>query len=121
LPVVYLAESPAGALIEVLVHLEIREATTPLTYALLRVSAPDRMKIPALTLPDGEAWKDDEALTRSLGDEWLRSRRSALARVPSAILPATFNYLLNPLHPSAGRIAIAEVHKATLDSRLIRL
>jgi RES domain-containing protein len=60
------------------------------------------------------------ALTRRIGDSWLKSRRSALARVPSAILPNTFNYLLNPLHVQAARIIIAEVRSATIDSRLIR-
>jgi RES domain-containing protein len=60
------------------------------------------------------------ALTRRIGDVWLKSQRSALARVPSAILPNTFNYLLNPLHPDAVRITIAEARSATIDPRLIR-
>jgi RES domain-containing protein len=119
-PIVYLAESPAGALIEILVHLEIKEKTGPRTYTLFRISVPDRLKIPVLAVPDSDAWKEDETITRKIGDTWLKSQRSALARVPSAILPNTFNYLFNPLHPDAPRIKIAETQSAILDPRLIR-
>ena len=37
---------------------------------------------------------------------------SALARVPSSLLPVTFNSLLNPLHPEAARIRIAATTNA---------
>jgi RES domain-containing protein len=119
-PIVYLAASPPGALIEILVHLELEESELPPTYTLLRIAVPDRLKILALTVPNGDTWKENETLTRKLGDTWLKSRKSALARVPSSILPDTFNYLLNPLHPDAARITIAATHSAALDSRLIR-
>jgi RES domain-containing protein len=39
--------------------------------------------------------------------------------VPSAILPATHNYLLNPLHPDASRLQIAESMPASFDRRLV--
>ena len=119
-PVVYLAESPPGALIEILVHLELEDDEVPPIYTLLRIDVPDRLRVLALEVPNGEAWKTNEILTRALGDAWLKSRRSALARVPSAILPHTFNYLLNPLHPDARRISIAGIEPATLDLRLLR-
>jgi RES domain-containing protein len=119
-PIVYLAASPPGALIEILVHLDIRETTLPPTYTLLHVTAPDRLRIPSLKVPEGDAWKENETITRKIGDTWLKSRRSALARVPSAILPDTFNYLFNPLHPDALRITIVEIQSAILDPRLIR-
>ncbi|HEX9198556.1 MAG TPA: RES family NAD+ phosphorylase [Acidobacteriaceae bacterium] len=119
-PIVYLAASPPGALIEVLVHLEIKELTAPPSYTLLRISVPDKLQIRSLNRPKGEAWKDDVTFTRKLGDAWLKSQSSALARVPSAILPNTFNYLLNPLHKDARRIRIAESLRATFDPRLIR-
>ena len=119
-PVVYLAASPPGALIEVLVHLELEEDEVPPNYTLVRVSVPPRIKTQSLEVPAGDGWKSDLPTTRKIGDAWLRSRRSALARVPSAILPDTFNYLLNPLHADAARITIAETHNAALDKRLLR-
>src|SRR5438445_4696032 len=83
-PIVYLAASPPGALIEILVHLELDENELPPAYKLMRVTIPDKLSIPFFKLPKGESWKQDESLTRQLGDAWLRWKRSALARVPSA-------------------------------------
>lgn len=119
-PTAYLAASPAGALIEILVHLELKESELPPAYTLLRVHVPERIRVPRLRVPAGDAWKSNVALTRRLGDAWLHSGRSALARVPSAILPQTFNYLLNPLHADAARITVAETLRAPIDSRLLR-
>ena len=119
-PIVYLAASPPGALIEILVHLDIKETTLPPTYTLLHITVPDKLRISSLKVPEGDTWKEDEALTRKLGDSWLKSKRSPLARVPSAILPNTFNYLLNPLHKDAHRIRIADSQPAAFDSRLLK-
>jgi RES domain-containing protein len=38
--------------------------------------------------------------------------------VPSAIVPAAFNYLLNPLHPDAARISVLARQTAEFDTRL---
>jgi len=119
-PIVYLAASPPGALIEILVHLDVKGATLPPTYTLLHVAAPDKLRIPSLKVPEGNSWTQDEPLTRRLGDAWLKSQRSVLAHVPSAILPETWNYLLNPLHPDATKIKITVTKTGLLDPRLLR-
>jgi RES domain-containing protein len=105
--IVYLAASPAGALVEVLVHLELDPQRLPASYGMLKAEAPDETPARRITtagLPDN--WRDDLVLTRSMGDEWLTARQSALLEVPSAILPETFNLLLNPRHPDAQRITV---------------
>jgi RES domain-containing protein len=81
--IIYLAESPAGAMIEILVHLELEEAELPHTYALLHVRVPDELAIEDLRVPAGEAWKMNLDLSRRIGNEWLLRRETAIARVPS--------------------------------------
>jgi RES domain-containing protein len=39
--------------------------------------------------------------------------------VPSAIVPAASNYLLNPAHADASRLSIATVTRAPFDPRLV--
>ena len=116
--VVYLAESPAGALIEHLAHLELNEKSWPAFYDLMQISAPDGMEVETLSLPAGDDWKRLTSVTRGLGDEWLRSKRTALARVPSAIMPTTWNFLLNPDHSEAAKIRIVDIARAEYDPRL---
>ena len=118
--IVYLAESPAGAFVEVLVHLELEEEELPQSYTLLRVTVPTNVATERITVPDGEAWKVDHHLSRQLGDAWLASGKTALAQVPSAILPNTTNLLLNPRHPDAVSIQIAESTRAQFDPRLLK-
>jgi RES domain-containing protein len=116
-PVLYLAESPAGALVEVLVHLELGERDWPSSYNLMQIDAPDKLKIETLDPSGSRNWKTSLAVTRELGDAWLRSARTALARVPSVILPDTWNVLLNPQHPAAAQVRVIRMIKADYDVR----
>jgi RES domain-containing protein len=119
-PILYLAETPAGALVEVLVHLELEPAHLPRSYKLLKAEAPDDISLRAIGKRElGENWTRDLLATRTLGDEWLRSRATALLRVPSAIVPETFNLLLNPLHPEAARLHIISHRDYPWDKRLL--
>ena len=116
--IVYLAESPAGAMIEALVHLELDEGGWPLSYRLMQIDYPENLCAETLD-PGAKKWRANLELTRRLGDEWLRSGRSALARVPSAILPETWNVLLNPDHRDAGQIRPGRTMRAEYDPRLL--
>lgn len=119
-PIVYLAESVAGALLEVLVYLELSPAHLPKSYRLLKVEVPDDLSVEALSASDlGDNWIDDETLTRTVGDQWLASKRTALLRVPSAIIPETFNLLLNSAHEEARRLKIVSHREYPWDLRLI--
>jgi RES domain-containing protein len=55
-----------------------------------------------------------------MGDAWLATLETALARVPSVIAPHTWNYLLNPEHPDAKQVVVAEVIRERFDNRLFR-
>ncbi|SAL79938.1 RES domain-containing protein [Caballeronia terrestris] len=122
-PVVYLAEHPAGALLETLVHQEIGSAADlPDTYRLLRVEVGERVKIAELgegALP--EDWRENPSWTQASGSEWLQGGATALLKLPSAILPFAFNYILNPLHEDATDISISMVIDVLHDPRILRL
>jgi RES domain-containing protein len=120
--VVYLADSPAGALLERLVHMTdmIEDAFLPRFYQLLQISVPDEAAIKQLNTLAPTDWKEHAEFTRALGDAWLASLETPLARVPSAIVPRTWNYLLNPEHPDAKQVAVAEVIREQFDNRLFR-
>ncbi len=119
--IVYLADHPASALIEVLVHLEVNAAELPDSYQLLAVDAPEEIAFETAHAGNLPAdWQRNHSLTRAVGDDWLAANRAALLRVPSAIVPAAFNWLLNPTHTDARQVRIAEIIRAQLDPRLLR-
>jgi len=118
--VVYLAESPAGALLEVLVHLQFEEDELPDEYQLIEVSIPDGISMRELEPSSRIDWKEKPRTTQRIGDAWLVSLETPLARVPSAIVPHTWNYLLNPEHPDAKQVQVAEIIRERFDNRLFR-
>ncbi len=120
-PIVYLAETPAGALLEALVYLELDPAHLPQSYGLLKVEAPDDLltkTVAAGALPRN--WITDQIATRTIGDEWLSSRSTALLRIPSAIVPETSNVLLNPEHADANRVQALWHADYPWDERLLK-
>ena len=120
-PIVYLAESPSSALLEILVHLEADEDDRPDTYQILKVEAPDDISVNRISLTSLPAdWKNNEEATREIGDAWLEKSVSALMRVPSVIMPETYNWLLNPRHADAKKVIILHAEKHLYDSRLFK-
>ena len=118
----YLSSTPASALLEILVHLEIEERHLPRFYKLLEIQVPDDVTIEKLEdwakLPKG--WPGKQAVTRALGDQWLDRNSAALLQVPSALVPRTSNFLMNPQHPDAAKIQITSVSRQGLDRRLLQ-
>ncbi|HHV7525758.1 TPA: RES family NAD+ phosphorylase [Burkholderia orbicola] len=55
---------------------------------------------------------------RRFGDAWLTESRTALLIVPSVVVRAEFNVLVNPAHPDAVRIVVAEPQPVMWDERL---
>ena len=120
--IVYLSSTPASALLEILVHLEIEEEHLPRSYKLLEIQVPDDVAIERVEdwakLPKG--WPKKLSVTRALGNQWLDRSSSALLQVPSALVPHTSNFLLNPLHKDAARIMIISVARQRFDRRLLQ-
>ena len=119
-PVVYLAETPAGAMLERIVHLLDRDegGILPRTCQLLRISVPDEAAIKPLSTLARVDWMEHPESTRPIGDAWLASMETPLARVPSVIVPYTWNYLLNPVHPASRHVEIADAIVEHFDNRL---
>jgi RES domain-containing protein len=119
--VVYCAQNPAAALLEILVHFEIDIQDLPVKYRLLKIEAPDDVHIERVSVDQLPAdWPERTEVTRALGDGWLTRASAALMSVPSAIVPETFNVLLNSAHQDAKRIVVVETGEHAIDPRLLK-
>lgn len=119
--VVYFAENPAAALLEILVHFEIEIRDLPARYRLLKVNVPDDLQVDRVSPTDlGSDWIEDIQATRAIGDTWLIRAAAPLLVVPSAVVPDTSNVLLNPSHPDAKRIVIVQSTEHVIDPRLVQ-
>jgi RES domain-containing protein len=118
--VVYCAGNPAAALLEILVHLEIEIRDLPARYLLLKVTVPDDLAMDRVSVSElGDDWIGNSEATRAIGDAWLGRAATPLLVVPSAIVPETWNVLLNPAHRGAKRIVIVQTTDHVIDRRLL--
>ena len=116
--IVYLADHPSSALLELLVHMD--RDLIPATYQLLRIDIPADMEIEAIAAGDLPLnWRRDTLASREIGDRWLDQSSSPLLQVPSAISEQGQNFLLNPAHPDAEKVIVADIFRAPFDARLL--
>jgi len=119
--ILYCAPNPATALLEVLVHLNIDLEDVPIHFRYLEIEAPDETSTETVDVKAlAQDWQLSPDISRQVGDEWLGSGRTTLLRVPSVIVPATWNLLLNPRHPESAQIRIVRTHSHPIDLRLLR-
>ncbi|MBV9077293.1 MAG: RES family NAD+ phosphorylase [Methylobacteriaceae bacterium] len=108
-PVVYAADTPALAVLEVRVHLDLSFDLLPADYVLLTIDL-GRAEIEDVASLPGD--------TVAFGDAWLRERRTAVLRVPSVIVPENANVLVNPRHPEAAHVEVVGQRPSAFDPRL---
>ena len=115
-PIVYLAETPASALLEVCVHTSANDV--PPQFTLLKIEGPD-VNVPSVeTKQLPQDWRTRFKVTRDLGTAWLKKNQSALLRVPSALVPETVNFLFDPSDTQAKKFHITGVFSYPFDPRL---
>lgn len=111
--IVYCADHPSTALLEMLIHFDFEDA--PETYQLLELEIPEEIGISTPKLPDD--WQDQEDITRTIWQNFVRSGEHAVMRVPSVLMPQANNFLLNPKHSDHAMISVASTHQNLLDHR----
>ena len=119
--VVYTSETRALATVEFLVHVSLSNVPHGLMIATIEI--PDSIvpeEVPRKSLPRG--WRDYPP-TRELADlgtRWVKSGKSLLLRVPSAVVEKEYNILVNPLHSEMPRVVLRDVEAFEFDKRLVR-
>jgi len=69
-------------------------------------------------LPDGWRNTHDYRICQRIGDDWYESYASPILKVPSAVLPDAFNYVLNTSHPDFSSIKLLRVTPLIPDERI---
>lgn len=118
--IVYTAESRALAILEVSVHLDLQE-DLPTDRYLITLEIPDEVEILELDqidLPLNWDAKPPIIETQLIGDDFVNQQSAAVLKVPSAIVPEEYHYLINPLHPDAQKIKVTTSKQLLFDTRL---
>jgi RES domain-containing protein len=86
---------------------------------LVEAVVPDDIAVEDMFTSPPENWRaPDSRDAAAAGGDWATSMRTAILRVPSALVPREPNYLVNPIHPDAARIAVGKSEPLEWDARL---
>ncbi len=116
--VCYTGSTRALSCLEMLVHLKGEQIANPFKLAIINI--PELVQIEYFEAFSKIDWAEFEnyCLSQKLGDEWAKSNRTCILRVPSAIIKNEFNYLINPQHPDFQKIKVIEIEDFGFDMRL---
>lgn len=116
---VYTAQSRSLAALEILVHLESPDLLDQYVVIEVRMDSALITRVDKSELPrDWQAEPPPPSL-QSMGDGWVASDDSPVLEVPSSIIPAESNFLLNPLHRDFQKLMIGKPARFRFDLRLM--
>lgn len=115
---IYTSESRALATLEILAGLGGTGGLP--SYSLIPVTFEERFVdvVAPSSLPSGWDARPPGTASQGLGDQWLAAGTSVVLRVPSVIVPAEYNHVLNPKHPDFDVIEIGKPIPLPIDPRL---
>ena len=116
--VIYTSGSISLASMEIIVNLPAPSLLDQ--YATIAVRFDEKLVEELARLPEDWDSRPPSPTTKSIGDKWIAKKRSAVLKVPSVVIPAEFNYLLNPGHPDWKLIKIQKPVLYQFDPRLSR-
>lgn len=116
---IYTASSAAMALLETLVH--TARLLPAMDYCMLKLTIDEGSMdtIPSSGLPEGWNNTPSPGELKYIGDRFVREGKHLILRIPSAILPMEWNYLVNPGHPLFEKLKVEEPVMIRLDKRLV--
>jgi RES domain-containing protein len=115
---VYTAQSQALAALEILVNVESPELLEHYVVIEVVINPSLITKVEISTLPRN--WRADPPPKRitAIGDSWITQGTSAVLQVPSSVVPAESNFLLNPRHSDFHKLRIGKPMAFRFDRRL---
>jgi len=117
--VVYLSDHPALAALEAFIHL--KSAAIKIKFLMYRVEIPIEVPVLELAVADLPAgWRNEPPSpeTMAVGEKWIQEGKATVLKVPSVLVPAAANLVLNPRHPDASKVQIGQAEKFSFDPRM---
>ena len=116
--VVYCSESRSLSAMEILVHHLGTGVFKSSRWVTIPADIPESVIEKPARVPENWRGQSPVPAVQEFGATWARERRSAVLRVPSAVVLGEFNYLLNPTHPDFDKITTGTPELFSFDPRL---
>jgi RES domain-containing protein len=114
----YTSQSRALTFAEISMHIPL--GIVPKDYFLITIQIADTaaiLELPKVDLPRDWRLNPPSDSTQKIGDEFAAGLKCLVLRVPSAFVPADFNYLINLSHQMMSEVTTTDVEPFEFDSR----
>ena len=121
--VIYAGSSRSLASMENMVH-KMGQGVLGAKFVVMILDVPDHLPIKTITqqqLPAGWKLESSYSQTQPLGSAWYETGETLLLKVPSAIVPAEFNFVLNARHPDFAQVKLKIKEPFVYDYRFISI
>lgn len=117
--VIYTAASRALACLENIIHRSGEGLNN--SFKVLTIDIPDTIKFSEVNISTlSKNWYEfsNYSYCRNIGDKWIENCETLILKVPSAIIPAESNYLINPAHRDFKKVKIVSSENFNFDPRV---
>lgn len=122
-PMIYTGGSISLSCLEVLAHRNGASLSFD-KFSMAMLLIPDDLQILEIKVPELQSlnaeWFHVEhcPITQKIGNQWINNMKTAVLKVPSAIIDKEYNYLLNTWHIDFNQIKIVDITPFNFDNRL---
>ena len=115
---VYTSENSSLSMLEALAHITMLNLVQP--YCMQIFDIPDSVIDLDISVLTAE-WQQNPSpdFLKKYGDSFAKENKALALKVPSAIMPDSSNYLINPAHPFFASIKQVAVRNVSFDQRLV--
>ena len=117
--IIYTAATASLACLENVVHRGAEGLQAP--FKLMRLEIPDQVlieEVPTAMLPADWQQVTSYPQCQEIGSAWYQLRRSAVLKVPSAIITSESNYLINTSHSDFEQVTLLGIEDFIFDPRI---
>ena len=118
-PVVFASATLSLAALEAFVHTD--PDLQPIDLVAIAVDIDARVGIDTIEVADlPDDWRSYPAAPglAAIGEAWLRTARTAVLSIPSAVIPHERNFILNPAHKEFARLTARRGEPFSFDARM---
>lgn len=115
---IYTSESQALAVLEYTVNVNIDDIPRALSISAIRIPEKSILELTIADLPGD--WRAVPAPTSSkdFGSQLLKKAQFAAIKIPSAVIPDEYNFLLNPAFGGSSAFSILNIRDFVYDVRI---
>ncbi len=115
---IYASESRALAVLEYTVNVNIDDIPRALSISTLEIPERNILELTIPALPGDWRAAPAAASTKDFGTQLLKKAEFVVIRIPSAVIPDEYNFLLNPVHKESYKFSIINVQDFVYDVRI---